>query len=273
MFNKQFARLVTAAVLGLALTPTAVAQEAINFDSALQPAKDMLIIRQQFGYWEAENRLGTNNLDLNQFQVSTSLIYGIEADLTVMFNAPFRFREIENNATGVSTRDEGLGDMTTILKYQFYQNDTGPTDTARLSSLTGLEIRSGDSKFSSDSYDPLLGLVYTQSRGRHGYNVAALWKFDTAGGSSDQLRYDAAYVYRLAPEEYTMGKLIALFGVLELNGLYETNGDSEILLSPGIQYVTKDWALEATVQLPVWQELNERMEKDFVIGLGWRMQF
>ena len=137
-----------------------------------------------------------------------------------------------------------------------------------------MEVRSGDSNFSSDSYDPLLGLVYTQSHGRHGFDAALLWKFNTAGGPApDRLRYDVAYVYRLQPEQYTVDKLTALFAVLELNGSYETNGDQELFLSPGIQYVTRKWALEATVQLPIWQDLDARMERDFIIGLSLRLHF
>lgn len=273
MKNKQFAAIITAATIGLIFTTPAIAQEAINFDSALSPAKEMLIIRQQLRYFEADNNLGTNDLDISQTQVSTAFIYGIQSDITLMFNVPYRFRKIENNIAGTSNSIDGFGDMTSILKMQFYQNDTGPTDTARASLLTGMEIRSGDSNFSSDSYDPLLGMVYTQSLGRHGFDAAALWKFNTAGGDADRLRYDLAYVYRLQPEQYTAGKLTALFGLIELNGFYDTNGDNEIFISPGIQYVTKDWAIEATIQLPVLQDLDHRMEKDFVVGLSLRLQF
>lgn len=273
MNHKRFAWIIATSALGLVITPTVSAQEAINFNSALQPAKGMLIVRQQLRYFEADNNIGSNDLDIKQTQVSTALIYGIQSDLTLIFNAPIRFREIKNNNTGITTRDEGIGDITSLLKLQFYRNDTGPTDTARANVLAGMEIRSGDSDFSSDSYDPLFGAVYTQSRGRHGFDAAALWKFNTAGGSSDRLRYDVAYVYRLYPEEYTVGKLTALFGLIELNGSYETNGDNELFVSPGIQYVTRDWAIEATVQLPIWQDLDERMERDFVVGLSLRLQF
>ncbi|MCH8825121.1 MAG: hypothetical protein IH984_16625 [Planctomycetes bacterium] len=273
MIKKRLALIIISSALGLIFTPSASAQEAINFNSALQPGKDMLIIRQQLRYFEADNNIGANDLDISQTQISTAFIYGIQSDLTLIFNAPYRFREIDNNNTGTSTSIDGFGDITSLLKMQFYQNDTGPTDTARANLLAGMEIRSGDSNFSSDSYDPLLGLVYTQALGRHGFDAAALWKFNTAGGASDLLRYDLAYVYRLQPEEYTAGKLTALFGLVELNGFYETNGDNEIFISPGIQYVTKDWALEATVQLPIWQDLDHRMEKDFVVGLSLRLSF
>ena len=259
--------------LAILVPNIAQAQEAINFSSALQPAKDTLIVRQQLRYFEADFATAIANRKIEQYQASTTFAYGVQSDLTLIFNVPIRFRKITDNLTGVSRRDEGFGDMNAFAKIQLYQNDTGPTDTARLNLLAGMEVRSGDSNFSSDSYDPLLGAVYTQSLGRHGFDAALLWKFNTNSRDPDRLRYDAAYVYRLEPESYGPDKMTALFSVLELNGYYETNGDNELFLSPGIQYVTGKWALEATVQLPIWQDLDERPERDFVVGLSLRMHF
>ena len=273
MFQTRIISTVCIGLLGLLVPNIARAQEAINFNSALQPAKDTLIVRQQLRYFEADFANAFVNRDIEQYQASTTFAYGVQSDLTLIFNAPFRFRKVTDNLTGVSHRDEGFGDMTALTKIQLYQNDTGPTDTARLNLLAGMEVRSGDSNFSSDSYDPLLGGVYTQSIGRHGFDAALLWKFNTNSGDPDRLRYDTAYVYRLQPESYGPGKMTALFGVIELNGYYETNGDNELFISPGIQYVTGKWALEATVQLPIWQDLDERMERDFVIGLSFRLHF
>lgn len=53
----------------------------------------------------------------------------------------------------------------------------------------------------------------------------------------------------------------------------EWNGAPGLFLSPGIQYVTTRWIVEATVQLPVWQDLNARPEADFIVGFGVRFQF
>ncbi len=273
MFQARIVATVCIGSLGLWVPNIAQAQEAINFNSALQPAKDTLIVRQQLRYFEADFASGIVNRHIKQYQASTTFAYGVQSDLTLIFNAPFRFRKITDNLTGVSRRDEGLGDMNALAKIQLYQNDTGPTDTARLNLLAGMEVRSGDSNFSSDSYDPLLGAVYTQSIARHGFDAALLWKFNTNGGDPDRLRYDAAYVYRLEPESYGPGKMTALFSVLELNGFYETNGDNELFISPGIQYVTGRWALEATVQLPIWQDLDKRPERDFIVGLSFRLHF
>ena len=81
------------------------------------------------------------------------------------------------------------------------------------------------------------------------------------------------YIYRLSPKTYASVRPIALFGSVELNGFYETNGDHELFVSPGVQYVTTRWIVEATVQIPAWQDLSHRAERDFVVGVGFRVQF
>jgi hypothetical protein len=72
---------------------------------------------------------------------------------------------------------------------------------------------------------------------------------------------------------YEAGKFDSVFGVLELNGIYETNGDNELFLSPGLQYKKKRMTLEATVQIPVWQDLDNRPESDLLVGAGIRLRF
>lgn len=251
-------------------------QEAINFDSALQPGKGSTIIRQQLRYFEADRITPSKNLDITQWTSVTSIIHGLEADTTLILNFKHMFRKTDNILTGTSIRDNGFGDVRVLGKFNLWKKDTGPTDTTRFSVLGGLEFRSGDSifsNFSSDSYDPLLGVVLTKSDGRFGFDLAGLWKFNTAGGASDEFKYDGAITYRLYPEQYGTGKIEAVFGVLELNGLSETNGDNELFISPGLQYVTGQWAIEASIQLPVWQELDHRPEKDFIAGLIFRMYF
>lgn len=248
----------------------ATAQEAINFDSALQPDTGALILRQRLLYFKAHS--DAMNRDIEQWITSTTIAYGVRDDLTLMFNAPIIFRTIDDKMKGVTHRDAGVGDLKAMAKYRVFRQDTGPTDTSRFDLIGGLEIRSGDSDFTSDSYNPIVGGVFTKSLDRHGFNADLLLKLNT-GGDPNQLRYDLAYVYRLFPDQYAAGQLTAVFGVLELNGFYEDNGDDEVFVAPGVQYVTGRWALEASVQIPVLQELDHRPEKDFILGLSLRLRF
>ena len=44
-------------------------------------------------------------------------------------------------------------------------------------------------------------------------------------------------------------------------------------VSLGIQYVSTSWIVQATVQLPVGQDLDHRAERDFIVEVGSHVQF
>lgn len=89
--------------------------------------------------------------------------------------------------------------------------------------------------------------------------------------------------YRLWPQELGAGVPGFLYGVIETNLLHQANnkiggrddsnsGGAQLFLSPGIQYVTRKWVLEAIVQLPVVQNLNgTALEDDFIVRAGFRV--
>ncbi len=258
------------------LSVRAHAQAPLNSNVALQPSKGGLIIRQQFRYTEGERSTPTGNVDISTATSITTLVYGVSEKFTLILSTPFVLsRQIENTTTGSDRTDSGFADMALLSKFRLYRDDFGPTDTRRFALIGGFELPTGQDEFSSDSIDPIIGGVFTHVDGRHAFDADALWKFNTGGGDrgEDLLKYDLAYIYRLSPEVFASTEPTALYGVLELNGFYETNDDQEIFVSPGIEYVTTRWIVEATVQIPIWQELDNRPEKDFIIGLIFRMYF
>ena len=88
------------------------------------------------------------------------------------------------------------------------------------------------------------------------------------------LRYDIAYSHRLYPAVYRADDAVEFDVVMELNGSYTADGSHEIFLSPGIQYITEKWIAEASVQLPVVQELDEgAFETEYRVILGFRFQW
>lgn len=251
-------------------------QAPINSNVALQPSKGGLIIRQQLRYTEADRSAGADELDIRLTSSVTTLVYGLSDDLAFIADIPIILsRRIENNTTGADDTDSGFADMRFLSKLRLYRDDFGPTDTMRFDLIAGVDVPSGNEEFTSDSVDPIVGGVFTYIEGRHSFDADALWHFNTGGGAdaADLLKYDLAYIYRLAPDVYASTRPTALFGSLELNGFYETNGDHELFLSPGIQYVTTRWIIEATVQVPLWQDLHHRAERDFIVGVGFRVQF
>ncbi|MCH8823135.1 MAG: transporter [Planctomycetes bacterium] len=255
---------------------SAHAQAPINSNVALQPSKGGLIYRQQFRYTEAGQSSSKGELDIEQATAITTLVYGVSDELTLIFDTPFVLsRRIENKTTGSDDTDSGFADMRILSKVRLYRDDFGTTDTTRFDLIGGFELPTGRDEFSSDSIDPILGGVFTHIEGRHAFHADAIWNFNTGGGDpgEDLLKYDLAYSYRLSPETFASTNPAALFGSLELNGLYETNSDNELFISPGLQYVTTRWIIEATVQLPILQDLNHRAERDFIVGIGFRVQF
>ncbi len=270
-------RTVLAALLGvLGLGASAHAQAPLNSNVALQPGTGRLIIRQRFRYTEADLSAPIGDLDIRLTSSITTFVYGLVDELTLILDTPFVLsRRTENNTTGADDTDSGFADLRLLSKLRLYRDDFGPTNTRRVGLIGGLELPTGNSEFTSESVDPILGGVFTHIEDRHAFHADALWHFNTGGGAraDDLLRFDLAYLYRLSPETYASTRPTALFGSLELNGFYETNGDREIFLSPGIQFISTRWILEATVQIPVWQDLDHRANRDFIIGVGFRVQF
>jgi hypothetical protein len=211
--------------------------------------------------------------DARELHFTTTLIYGISAELAAIFKVPVVYREIDFPSPAGTDRDWGVRDLEALLKFRLYRDDWGPARTSRFDLLAGVEFYSGDHDFATRSVDPEIGGVFTYLRDRHAIDADLLWRFDTTGDVADRMRYDLAYVHRIHPAVYQAGKFESVFGVLELNGIYESNGDNELFLSPGIQYKTKRVTWEATLQVPVWQSLDNRLESDLVVGAGVRLRF
>lgn len=275
----------------LAACAAASAQEAINTDAATQPSTGTFVVREQVRYLSFHNDPSDLDREIKEVVSSTTLTYGLRNNIALSFNLPLVYRETD--APGPDDHGFGIDDLALLAKWRILKHDSGPLDTLRVSLLGGVEIPSGDAGFSSHSFDPILGAVLTTIRGRHGFNQAVQYKFNTGNdagfdasrpetfrsagtggdGPDDALRYDSAYLFRLAPAAFTADTTAAVYAVLELNGLYETGGDNELLLSPGLLYEGRTWALELTVQFPIWQDVDERLEMEFGVGVGIRVQF
>lgn len=260
----------------------ATAQAPIIMPAATQPSADRFVLRNQLRYLEARDHPATGMDDFREITFWNNLDYGLTGNLAINLSIPVKYREYAR-PDGTSRETWGIADPELQAKWRVYQKDFGPIDTARLSLLGGVQIRGGDSNFTTDGFNPSFGAVYTHVQGRHGFNVAARYKINTGRGSEtnlgggdgrdDALFYDASYLYRLSPAQYDAKSTGALYAVLEMNGVYETNGDNELFLSPGLMYEARTWTLEAAIRLPVWQEIDHRPETRFVTYVGLRLLF
>ena len=106
------------------------------------------------------------------------------------------------------------------------------------------------------------------------YQVDAQISYKNGFEFGDELRLDGSLQYRRF-----------LYGVIEANLLHRDeneingiedgdSGGTSLHLSPGLQYITKRWVVEAIVQIPVVQDLNgAAQEDDFTVLAGFRVNF
>jgi hypothetical protein len=258
-----------AAVLFVVLGSSAAAQEAIFTRSATQPAANVLAWRQQFEWMDYSD-------DSNEYSTKAILSYGITGNLAVEAQLPLI------SMTGGWHEEFGLGDMTILAKTRIWQRHDSAIDTARIGLFGGIAIPVGVDEFTGAGFDPIIGAVYMQVVGRHGFNVAAQYQLTTDGsrhpllpgaGNADLIRVDGAYLWRLVPAAYSTEEDAAWYLTLDANSFLETNGDRELLLAPGILYEGTECALELGVQLPVARCVSERPAQGVGITFGFRLLY
>ncbi len=264
------------ALIGVSAVACPAVAGPINSDVAFTPREGGGILRLQYTYEEAG--AGGAVQHKNQTTVRGVLIYGLRSNIALILSAPYVNRQVDLFDKRFGRTEEahdGVGDITLLLKYRFYQKDLGPMNTVRLAALGGLNLRSGDLDFSSDSYDPILGAVFTWRHDRDKFDADLIYQFNTGGGQArhDTLRYDLTYSRRIHPVSYDDSTGYEILAIAELNGRYKTDGSHTIYLSPGVIFQFERWTLEMSLQLPALQDLaGDGPETDFrfVTGLRYR---
>lgn len=255
---RKLARFIPGACLAVLCLCGTASAGPINTDVALTPRKGGAIFRLQYRYTDAD---GAGMIQhVNSSNVIGTFVYGITERLAMFLTLPYANRQVDRvvpRMGRVEQAHDGLADITFKLKYRFWQKDLGVGDTLRWAALGGLNIRSGDGDFSSDSYDPIIGTVFSARMGRMIFDTDLVYQMNTGRGEfrHDTLRYDVSAAYRLVVGE-TRNTTYELDTVIELNGRYVADGTHELYLSPGLQFITEQWALEASIQLPVVQDLS-----------------
>jgi hypothetical protein len=266
------------ALAACALSQAAFAQQAILTTAPTLPSKGQVITRHLL----VVTTFDDGPVQGEDITFVNSVSYGLSGSLAAQVDLPYLFRDVEGTTDG-DIDTSGLLDGEVSLKWRVWKNDFGPVDTARLAVVAGTTVPFGADRFSSDSFDPFVGLAYMYIQGRHGLGVSANYLFTTGStegpallpGDSlaDLLEVDAAYLFRIAPSEYGEDFAASWYAVLELNMLYETNGDSEAFIAPGLLYEAPRFAVEATVQVPIAQDLHSRPDRGLVVTLGLRLLF
>lgn len=268
--------------LGLAacLLPAmpALAQEAMYTAAATMASPHTLIVREQFHLWRygSSPEAGTERTD--KVVAETSLQYGLARAWSVTLDVPFSHAADTDAATGAKSSHDGVDELDVTVKHRFYQHDSGGVDTVRAAVLFGVHAAFEDSAHA----DPHVGAVVTVVRGRWGFNQDAGFRLTTGGdasnnlggdGPADAVFHNTSVLYRIDPPAFTSKTRGAWYVTVEINGLYETNGDYELRWSPGLMYEGREFAFELMAQFPLWQEVDHRAELDWGVGFGFRFLF
>ena len=267
-------------LLILAWAAPCAAQTPIFGLGAMQPAKGHFYSHVMPMYRQFSGDASTEDRDVRQASIATQVAYALRGDLSLSLDLPIIFNHLEPSAIATGDHSEGVGDMALLAKWRFWQHDTSPTDTMRLALLAGLQIPGGTTTYmdsTEDGWNPLLGAVFSTVQRRHGGNASLLWEFNTEDRDvqpTGGLRWDLSYLFRLSPESYTeQTSHEAWYLVAELNGLYETNGNNQIFIAPGLMYEATWFTLDVGVMLPLAQELEDRPEMEVAVGVGLRLTF
>ena len=265
-----------AAIASAALVAAAPAlgQEMLNMPAATAPSPGVVIPRVQARAYLFEDSQWL-------LEQTLRLEYGIARDLSIAADLPLMqgFFDPPRPADG----DFGLGDLELNLELRVLREDLNAIDTVRASVFAGAELPTGTGGFGGDSVDPFAGAVVTAILGRHGFDAAARYTVVTGHGmhhpiflsdtADDFANIDLGYAYRLYPEEFGEERVGAWYATLELNTVWTTGGEHEVLLSPGLLLEAPNYALEFGLQVPLSQELVHAPELRIGLLLGVRLIF
>jgi len=279
---------------------------AITFNTALPVAKDAFVNREQFIIRRFKNDKSPMARDLNVNGLISVLGYGVNSKLALFAALPYLDKNLDLTAMGQNfTRaSRGISDSKLFARYTFLQQDSR-SKTFRIAGFSGVKAPTGkDNKADvlgrlpiplqsgSGAWDYFGGMVMTYQT--LDYQIDSQLSYNKKGDANnfnagDELRADISFQYRLFPQELSSDTHSFLYGVLEANFINQDNnrflvtdkgiddpnsGGTTLYLTPGIQYVTMKYILEAAVQIPVIQNLNgSALETGYIFTTGFRINF
>lgn len=294
-----------AALLGLwALLPAAPASAAPQtFNTALPVSQGQFVFRLQLRHNAASRDFGASKHDLRVLGAMPVAGYGVNSRLAVFAALPVldkRLRVQPDSGEEFRRRSRGPGDARVFGRYTVWRGDQ-PGGTNRLALFGGFDLPVGTDDDSdrfgrlpqplqpaSGSVDALLGAVATWQRLEWQFDAQVAWEINNEANGfefGDRFRFDTAWQYRLLPRKLGPGTPGFLYGALELNFRHDQasrsqgrmnpgTGGEVLFLSPGIQYVTREWMFEGIVQIPVYRDAGvNALEPDLGVQVGIRRNF
>lgn len=274
----------------------------VTFNTALPVAKGEFVFRQQFVLDQSGDDPGSMDRERTAWAAISVLGYGLSSTLAVFGVLPYVDRDLDVTVAGQrrNRSASGLGDLMLFGRYTVYQRDW-PGRTLRIAPFTGFKAPTGEDdegdafgrlppsvQPGSGSWDAFGGVVTTYQT--LDFQIDAQVSYRANGEANnveagDVARLDGSLQYRLWPRALGRGVPGFLYGVVEANLVYRDRnalngrddrdpGGTTLFISPGLQYVTRRWIVEAVVQLPMAQDLNgDALENDYRVRAGFRFNF
>lgn len=293
-------RLLAAFALGSMLAPLAAAP--INFNTALPVGRSEFIQRTQVVVRQFDNDRSDADRDLEIAGLVTVLGYGLSPKLALFAALPYWDKSLRLTTTDGRFRrsTSGIGDLRVFARYTLHQTDQR-SRTFRLANFVGVKAPTGDHdrvdrlgrlppalQSGTGSWDGFVGVVATHQTLSDQIDMQVAY---TANGTDhqfklgDSLALDLSWQHRLWLGELGTDTPAFLYGVLEARatkqrrnrtiGVTDPNsGGNTVYISPGLQWVTRRWILEAGLQLPLVQKLNgTALATDRIVTAGYRLNF
>ncbi len=291
--------LVTAAIGGLSEAHAAPE----TFNTALPVGEGDFIFREQFLAIKASGDPSPMGRNLEVLGGVSVLGYGVTSDLAIFGMLPYLDKELDLIMPGgqrITRSTSGIGDAQVFARYTIFQKDMSGSNF-RIAPFAGIKLPTGDDndrdsfgrlpqplQLGSGSWDPFGGVIATWQTLDYQVDAQLSYKANTEANGfefGDEFGFDTSLQYRLWPRELGGGVPGFLYGVVETNLLHQAknkisgvndpnSGGAKLFFSPGLQYVTKRWVLEAIVQLPVVQDLGgTALKDDFIVRTGFRVNF
>lgn len=294
----------------LSFVSIGVSAAAITFNTALPVAKGAFVNREQFIVRRFKSDTSSMARDLNVNGLISVLGYGVNSKLALFAAVPYFDKTVD--LTAMSQRftrsSRGVGDSKLFARYTFLQHDER-SKTFRVAGFGGFKAPTGNDnktdvlgrlpiplQSGSGAWDYFAGVVMTYQT--LDYQIDSQVSYSHKGtansfNAGDETRADVSFQYRLSPQQLSSDTHSFLYGVLEANLINQDNnrllggngfgnraindansGGTTLYLTPGIQYVTMKYILEAAVQVPVIQSLNgSALETDYIFTTGFRVNF
>lgn len=290
------------AVLALYAAMGTVGSAPITFNTALPVHEDGWVLREQLVFNENSSDPSPANRDMTVSGAVSVLGYGVTRDFALFGVLPYFDKHLDMVMGGqrATRSDQGFGDLMVIGRYTAYESNA-PGRTFRVAPFLGVKAPTGRDdaqdglgrlpppiQLGSGSWDWLGGAVATYQTLDFQVDTQLSYRANREANGfrfGDVSGLDVSFQYRLWPQKLGGGVPAFLYGVLEVNlihaeknrigGVADPNsGGTTLFLSPGLQYVTKKWILEAGVQIPVVQNLNgTALKNDYILNAGFRINF